>query len=114
MMADPERQSADENESRRQVLWAAKPDAPPLPPGFADRLARRVPAARVRPRDPALAAAGISAACLFLVCGIALAVNPFPALNSLCAAAAAGNLALGPAAAVLVILSSGRKTHAQT
>jgi hypothetical protein len=114
-MTEPERQlSTEEKDMRRQLLWATAPDAPSLPPGFADRLARRVPVMREQRLDPALAAAGISTTCLFLVCGVALAAKPFPPLDGLFVLAAAVNLALGPAAAVMVILFTGRKSHAQT
>lgn len=94
------------------VSRAQTPPAPPLPPGFAVRLARRAQPAEAE-TDPILPAAVLCALCLLVLTGFSLAGLPASALRSLFTIAGGINLALGPLGALAVIIHARRENHAK-
>jgi hypothetical protein len=102
-----------EQDFARIVSLAHSPEAPPLPEGFAGRLAARAQAATPASSDAPVWTAAISIASLSLL--MALALNPSTRIEMkvLAAAAATANIALSPLAAVVVIHHQRRETHAK-
>jgi hypothetical protein len=91
---------------------AQNPPAPPLPSGFAVRLARRAHPAEVQP-DLTLPAVILCGVCLLILTGVSLAGLPISTIRSLFTVAGGINLALGPLGALAVIIHAKRENHAQ-